>query len=162
MAMKRSAIASSEAIAERYQILHYLSRLFSGGPLALPSDLKVAEVNGARLAYGELGTGQLVVFVHGSISDRTICHAQLPAVAARYRTIAFSRRYAQPYHDLPRGDKDTAHLVGASNGAYICLRAAIREPLAVRTLELEKPPLATLAPRPSPSRIPCPFGRHPW
>src|SRR5215467_13084656 len=98
MAVKRSAIASSEAIAERYEILHYLSRLFSGGPLALPSDLKVAEVNGARLAYGELGTGQLVVFVHGSISDRTICHAQLPAVAARYRTIAFSRRYAQPYH----------------------------------------------------------------
>ena len=131
--------------------------------LELPGDLKTAEVNGARFAYREQGTGQPVIFVHGAISDLTIWQQQLPAVGARFRAIAYSRRYAWPNEDLPRGEKDTmgphvedllgflsaldahpAHLVGNSLGAYICLRAAIREPLAVRSLVLEEPPLVPL------------------
>jgi pimeloyl-ACP methyl ester carboxylesterase len=56
--------------------------------LALPADLKTAEVNGAKLAYHEHGTGQPVIFVHGAISDLTTWQPQLPAVGARYRAIA--------------------------------------------------------------------------
>lgn len=131
--------------------------------LALPGDLKTVEVHSARLAYREQGSGQPVVFVHGSISDLTIWNPQLPAVGARYRAIAYSRRYAWPNQDLPRGEGDAmgphvedllaflraleahpAHLVGNSLGAFICLMAAIREPLAVRSLVLEEPPLVPL------------------
>ncbi|HEV2216020.1 MAG TPA: hypothetical protein VGV88_00470, partial [Candidatus Dormibacteraeota bacterium] len=74
--------------------------------LALPGDLKTVEVHSARLAYREQGTGQPVVFVHGSISDLTIWNPQLPAVGASYRAIAYSRRYAWPNQDLPRGEGD--------------------------------------------------------
>lgn len=150
--------------------------------LALPGNLKTAEVNGARLAYREQGTGQPVVFVHGAISDLTIWHPQLPALGAHYRAIAFSRRYAWPNKDLPTGEKDTmgphvedllaflsaldaypAHLVGNSSGAFICLRAAIREPPAVRSLVLEEPPLLPLITGTPPGlgRILGSFVRHP-
>jgi pimeloyl-ACP methyl ester carboxylesterase len=150
--------------------------------LALPADLKIAEVNGARLAYREQGTGQPVVFVHGSISDLTTWDLQLPVVAAHYRAIAYSRRYAWPNEELSAGDKDTvvrhvddllallraldalpAHLVGNSYGAFICLSAAIRESSSVRSLVLEEPPLFVLitgAP-PSPGHIMGSLFRHP-
>jgi len=41
-------------------------------------------------------------------------------------------------------DADPAHLVGNSLGAFICLKAAVSEPLAVRSLVLEEPPLVSL------------------
>ena len=150
--------------------------------LALPVDLKTAQINGATLAHHEQGTGQPVVFVHGAISDLTTWQPQLPAVGAHYRAIAYSRRYAWPNQDLPGGEKDTmgphvedllaflgavdakpAHLVGNSYGAFVCLRAAIREPLAVRSLVLEEPPVVPLITGmpPSPGRIVASLVRHP-
>ena len=131
--------------------------------LEVPNDLALADVRGATLAYRAIGTGEPVVFVHGSISDLTTWDRQLPAVGARFRAIAYSRRYAWRNDDLARGERDTmaphvddllaflraaqaypAHLVGNSYGAFICLRAAIREPEAVRSLVLEEPPLVPL------------------
>ena len=131
--------------------------------LEVPNDLALADVRGATLAYRAIGTGEPVVFVHGSISDLTTWDRQLPAVGARFRAIAYSRRYAWPNDDLARGERDTmaphvddllaflraaqaypAHLVGNSYGAFICLRAAIREPEAVRSLVLGEPPLVPL------------------
>jgi|SRR5579872_5303913 len=41
-------------------------------------------------------------------------------------------------------DAYPAHLVGNSWGAFICLRAAIQEPAAVRSLVLEEPPIVLL------------------
>ena len=150
--------------------------------LALPPDVKTADVAGARLAYLERGSGQPVVFVHGSISDLTIWEPQLGPIGESYRAIAYSRRYAWPNQDLPWGEKDTmqphvddvlaflravdaypAHLVGNSWGAFICLRAAIQEPAAVRSLVLEEPPLVPLitgAP-PAPAQILKSLLRHP-
>lgn len=150
--------------------------------LSLPADLKTVEIGGASLAYREQGSGEPVVFVHGSISDLTIWNAQLDAIGADYRAVAYSRRYAWPNEDLPAGEKDVmaphvedllaflralgaypAHLVGNSWGAFICLQAAIRQPAAVRSVVLEEPPLVPLitgAP-PSPARILRSLLRHP-
>ena len=150
--------------------------------LPLPADLKTVEIDGARLAYREQGSGEPVVFVHGSISDLTIWEPQLAQVGQRYQAIAYSRRYAWPNQDLPAGTKDTmqphvddllpflraidghpAHLVGHSWGAFICLRAAMQDPSAVRSLVLEEPPIVPLiigAP-PTPSQILRSLLRHP-
>jgi pimeloyl-ACP methyl ester carboxylesterase len=150
--------------------------------LPLPGDLRMAEVAGTSLAYRERGTGEPVVFVHGSISDLSIWEPQLEPIGARHRAIAYSRRYAWPNEDLPAGQKDVmqphvddllaflravdahpAHLVGNSWGAFICLRAAMQEPAAVRSLVLEEPPVVPLligAP-PSPRVIARSLARHP-
>jgi pimeloyl-ACP methyl ester carboxylesterase len=131
--------------------------------LDVPDDLAWADVRGATLAYRVVGTGDRVVFVHGSISDLTTWDRQLPVVGMRFRAIAYSRRYAWPNDDLVRGERDMmashiddllaflrvvnaypAHLVGNSYGAFICLRAALREPPAARSLVLDEPPLVPL------------------
>jgi pimeloyl-ACP methyl ester carboxylesterase len=60
-------------------------------------------------------------------------------------------------------DAYPAHLMGNSWGAFICLRAAMQEPAAVRSLVLEEPPLVPLitgAP-PSPPQIAGSLLRHP-
>lgn len=150
--------------------------------LPLPADLRSVEIDGTSLAYRERGSGEPVVFVHGSISDLTIWEPQLDPIGERYRAIAYSRRYAWPNDDLPAGTPDTmqphvedllallraldaypAHFVGNSFGAFICLRAAIQEPAAVRSLVLEEPPLVPLligAP-PAPARILRSLLQHP-
>src|SRR5215472_1387333 len=60
-------------------------------------------------------------------------------------------------------DADPAHLVGNSLGAFICLKAAVREPLAVSSLVLEEPPLVPLITGvpPGPGRILGSLVRHP-
>lgn len=150
--------------------------------LSVPPGLRTAEVDGTQLAYVERGSGEPVVFVHGSISDLTIWEPQVAAIGREYRAIAYSRRYAWPNEDLPSGAEDMmqphvddllsflravdaypAHLVGNSWGAFICLRAAMQEPAAVRSLVLEEPPLVPLitgAP-PSPAHISRSLLRHP-
>ena len=125
--------------------------------------IKSVRVNGASLAYMERGTGEPVVFVHGGYSDLRTWLAQIPAFAQEYRTITYSRRYARPNGDIPRGQDDQmmphvndladllvaldavpAHLVGNSWGAFICLLAAIKQPALVRTLVLCEPPVLPL------------------
>ncbi len=120
-------------------------------------------IRGAKLAYIERGEGPAVVLVHGGPNDaRTWCH-QLDVIASRYRTIAYSRRYAWPNEPITGGlddkmmphvddlaaviralDAAPAHLVGSSWGGFICLLLAIRERDLVRTLTLEEPPVVTL------------------
>jgi pimeloyl-ACP methyl ester carboxylesterase len=146
------------------------------------ADRKCAHIDETTLAYRETGSGQPVVFVHGSISDLTSWDAQLGFVGARYRAVAYSRRYAWPNDNLPGNATDTigphvedllaflravdaypAHLVGNSWGALICLRAALRDPAAVRSLVLEEPaviPLITGGP-PATAQIVSSLLRHP-
>lgn len=102
--------------------------------------------NGAALAYLERGQGRGVVFVHGGYSDLRTWLPQLDAFAERYRTVAYSRRYARPNEDIPEGwddqmvphvedlismlrslDLAPAHLVGNSWGAFICLLTALAQ-----------------------------------
>ena len=52
-----------------------------------------ADVNGARLAYVEEGSGSPVVLVHGSLSDLRTWERTRSLLAKHYRVIAYSQRY---------------------------------------------------------------------
>lgn len=119
-------------------------------------------VDGARLHYMEQGRGPTVIFVHGSISDYTYWQGQIPAFAARYHVIAYSRRYnfpndnpAQPGYSAVADAEDLAGLikaqhlgsvfiVGHSYGALTALFLAQRHPELVRAAVLAEPPAVSL------------------
>jgi pimeloyl-ACP methyl ester carboxylesterase len=109
-------------------------------------------VTQAALDHVERGFGAPLVLVHGSASDRRTWGAQLEAFAARFRVIAYSRRYHWPNAPIPEGADYSmsehvddlrdlldrlgaapAHLVGHSYGAFVCLLLAAREPERVRS-----------------------------
>ena len=52
-----------------------------------------ADVNGARLAYVEEGSGAPVVLVHGSLSDLRTWDRTRALLAEHYRVIAYTQRY---------------------------------------------------------------------
>lgn len=103
------------------------------------------------------------MFVHGSASDLRTWQHQVDVVGARYRALAYSRRYARPNTDIEAGRDDPmlahvddlvafldavdaapAHLVGHSWGGFVALLAAVRHPLMVRSLVLMEPPVLPL------------------
>jgi hypothetical protein len=57
-----------------------------------PGDYKTITVNGAELAYLERGSGDAVIFVHGSISDLRIWEKQMAAFPAGHRAIAYAMK----------------------------------------------------------------------
>ena len=118
------------------------------------------DVNGTGLEYTEQGTGEPVVFVHGGLNDLRAWTNQIPAFASTYRTVAYSCRYYHPNEKPQAGASLTletlvddlagllhalhltpAHLIGASNGGFVCLLLARRQPGLVRTLVLADPPV---------------------
>lgn len=120
-------------------------------------------INRAQLEYMEDGSGEPLVFVHGSASDHRTWVRQRGEFATQYRVIAYSRRYHWPNEPIPEGsdysmiehvddlqallhalDAVPAHLVGHSYGAFLCMLLAMREPRLVRTLVLAEPPVITL------------------
>lgn len=133
----------------------------------------MASINicGTRLEYLEAGSGEALVFVHGSASDYRTWELQLQEFGKRFRVVAYSRRYHWPnkpmseQHDYSMNEHlddlqallhafnaGPVHLVGHSYGAFLCLLLAIREPQLARTLILAEPPVVTLfvsnAPKP--------------
>jgi pimeloyl-ACP methyl ester carboxylesterase len=135
----------------------------TGGSAVEFEDVTSVPVNGTRLAYREVGSGEPVVFVHGDLSDLRSWERLLPSVGASHRAITYSRRYARPNEDIPPGvdnqmlphvedlaaflreiDATPAHLVGNSWGAFIALLTAIRNPDLVRSIVLGEPPAITL------------------
>jgi pimeloyl-ACP methyl ester carboxylesterase len=125
----------------------------------VPNDsYRRVRINGAELAYTEQGTGAPLIYVHGALSDVRYLESELPALAQRFRTIVYSRRYAWPNEALGEGvmdpvaqhvddladviralDAAPAHVAGISLGGTICLLLAVRHPELVRTLILEDP-----------------------
>lgn len=117
-------------------------------------------INGAHLAYVEQGRGQPVVFVHGGVGDYRGWDLQVPAFAARFRTIALSCRGAWPNRKLEPDEEITldmfvedlaafikvldlapVHLVGHSSpGGFGGLLLASRYPQLLRSLVLLEPP----------------------
>ena len=127
-------------------------------------ELKPIVINGNTLHYLDIGKGEPVVFVHGSIGDYRVWEAQLDTFATKYRGIAYSRRYAWP-NAKPLSDtldysaaqhaKDLAqlietldlgpaHLVGHSWGGYTVLKTAIDHPELVNSMVLGEPPAQPL------------------
>lgn len=121
------------------------------------------EIDGTQFEYFEDGSGEPLVFVHGSASDYRTWQFQRDEFAKRFRTIVYSRRYHWPNELISEGadysmaehvddleatlrslDATPAHLIGHSYGALVCLLLAMRAPHLVRTLVLAEPPAITL------------------
>ncbi|MGC4803961.1 alpha/beta fold hydrolase [Micromonospora sp. DT233] len=108
------------------------------------------EINGASLAYDDLGSGTPVVLLHAGIADRRMWREQLPALAARHRVIALDLRGygdselpAAPFahHDDVVGLLDAlglpqAALVGCSFGGAVAIDTALAYPQRVGALAL--------------------------
>lgn len=116
------------------------------------------------LAASMAGQGQLVVFLHGAVCDRRMWWAQLGALSARYRVIAYDRRGfgesspAGPAHAhvkdldaiLEALDADSAILVASGEGCRIAIDHAAAHPRRVDGLVLVSPVTGGLPPETSP------------
>ena len=124
------------------------------------TDIKKARVAGTELSYIDSGRGTPLVLIHGSGSDYRIWMSQIRPLAAKYRVIAYSRRYHTP--NPWRGDGSDyspalhaddlvallrslnlgpAHLVGHSYGGTIALLVAGDHPELVRSVVAMEPGL---------------------
>lgn len=125
--------------------------------------MSTIEINGTSLEYKEAGSGELIVFVHGSNSDYRTWEAQVNEFANQYKVVSYSRRYHYPNASIPEDtdyamaeqlddlqafihslDADKVHLVGHSYGAFLGILLAIREPELLQSLVLAEPPIVTL------------------
>ena len=125
--------------------------------------LQEITVNGVTLSHLRQGSGDPVVFVHGSTLDYRAWASQTEVLSERYETIAYSRRYAYP--NEPQEDAEDfsvalhaqdlaafldslnlgpVHLVGHSFGAFVSLLVARDRPDLVRSLTLGEPPAYSL------------------
>ncbi|MCS7469120.1 alpha/beta hydrolase [Stieleria sp. ICT_E10.1] len=121
-------------------------------------DVKISET--ITLRVSEIGQGQPIIFVHGSVGDHTVWHEHLPEFALKgYRAISYSRRYNWPNENEPEPNHSAVvesddldrlaetlgirafHLVGHSYGAYTALLFALDHPDKIRTLILAEPPI---------------------
>ncbi len=134
-----------------------------GVTTAVKTDLRSATVRGVEIHYVDSGgEGEPLVFVHGSLADLREWEPVAAQLAADYRTVRYSRRYNHPNEntDSARGHGHSAaieaddlaalidalglgsaHVAGASYGAYTALLLAVRHPERVRSLILVEPPL---------------------
>ncbi len=123
-------------------------------------DLQTVSANGAELTYIEQGSGDLLIFVHGSQGDYRTWLPMVEQFAQKYRAIAYSRRYHFPNPWIGDGTDYTASLhaddliafiealqlgpanvIGNSFGAYTTLVAAIRRPDLFRKIVIGEPPI---------------------
>lgn len=111
-------------------------------------------VNGVSLHYEEQGSsGETIIFVHGLLMNHHMFDAQIDALKATYRCVAFDLRgqgaseVTRSGYDMDNLTKDTAelietldcgpcHFVGLSMGGFIGMRLAIHYPQLLRSLSL--------------------------
>jgi non-heme chloroperoxidase len=126
-------------------------------------EMKKIAVNGTELAYIEMGSGDPLIFVHGSVGDYRSFSPQFEAFAQRYRIISYSRRFHPPnswtdedpvYAPALHADDLAAlietlgltrpHIVAASYGGYCAVMLAARSPGLFRSMVLGEPPILPL------------------
>jgi pimeloyl-ACP methyl ester carboxylesterase len=115
------------------------------------------------LYYEEKGSGVPLLLVHGIPTDHRAWRAQIDTLAGSFRTIAMSRRYAQPI-PWPGDLRDSTiennasdlvevigrlglgrvHLVGHSYGGFVAAYFALHHPELLRSLTLVEPAIASL------------------
>ena len=128
------------------------------------AELKTVFINGDSISYMDIGKGEPVVFVHGTVGDYRVWGAQMDTFAINHRVIAYSRRFAYPnkqiindsadYSVTPHAkdlaqfikmlDLEPVHLVGHSYGAFTSLLTAMEHPELLRSLTLGEPPVMPL------------------
>jgi non-heme chloroperoxidase len=136
------------------------------------STLKTVDVNGTQLHYMERGEKNnnkqsAVVFTHGAVSDYRAWQFQIEPFSQQYRVISYSRRHSYPnrveddFHFAAENDGirqyasdlaeiikkmqlAPAHLIGHSDGAFVSLCCAYKNPELVKSLVLCEPPILPL------------------
>jgi pimeloyl-ACP methyl ester carboxylesterase len=124
-------------------------------------DWQPVEINGVTLEIRDRGSGDPVVFVHGSMGDELAAVLTQPALADRYRLVDYHRRgYGGsecPHMPVSIEQQSAdclaivrhlgiewAHFVGQSYGGAIILQVALDAPEAVHTLALLEPALPSV------------------
>lgn len=127
-------------------------------------EVKSVFINGDSIHYIDIGQGDPVVLVHGSLGDYRTWEAQMDTFARNHRVIAYSRRHAYPNKQMINDSSDYSvtihakdlegflkalnlgpvHLVGHSFGAFTALLATMQHPHLVRSLTLGEPPVMSL------------------
>jgi pimeloyl-ACP methyl ester carboxylesterase len=117
--------------------------------------------NGVDLYYESVGTGEPLVFVHGSWDDHHAWDAVVPLLAGSFKVISFDRRghsqsdapslagsISDDMADLAALIESVgpapAHVAGNSFGACITLRLATERPDLFRSVILHEPPFLPL------------------
>ena len=128
------------------------------------SELKTVLINGDSINYMDIGKGEPVVFVHGTVGDYRVWGEQMDPFAKNHRVIAYSRRFAYPNNQAINDSTDYSgtahskdltqfiktldigpvHLVGHSFGAFTSLLTALEHPELLRSLTLGEPPVMSL------------------
>ena len=128
------------------------------------AELKTVFINGDSISYMDIGKGEPVVFVHGTVGDYRVWGAQMDTFATSHRVIAYSRRYAYPNKQIINDSADYSvtahakdltqflktldigpvHLVGHSFGASTSLITALEHPELLRSLTLGEPAVMSL------------------
>lgn len=122
-----------------------------------------ADLNNYSFYYSEAGSGEPVVWVHGSASDYRTWKKQQKDFSKNYRSIIYSRRYHWPNKQIDEQQdysmhehvedleafikyisKEPVHLIGHSYGGFICLLLALKNPGLIRSLSLAEPPVIGL------------------
>ena len=126
--------------------------------------LKTLEINDYTINYLDIGKGDPVVLVHGTVGDYRVWGEQMDAFTKNHRVIAFSRRFAYPNKQVINDSTDysvtahakdltqfiktlnigAVHLVGHSYGAFTSLLTALEHPELVQSLTLGEPPVMSL------------------
>jgi pimeloyl-ACP methyl ester carboxylesterase len=127
-------------------------------------EIKSVLINGDSLHYIDIGKGDPVVFVHGTLDDYRVWQMEFDTFAKNHRVIAYSRRYAFPNKQVINDSADYSptihandlsefikkldlgpvHLVGHSYGAYTALLTTMNHPELIRSLTLGEPPVMPL------------------
>lgn len=164
---KLSAILIAFILAATYFSCKNRSAKTEAEPTTLQhpqSEIKSVFVNGDSLHYVDIGQGEPVVFVHGTLDDYRVWQMEMDTFSKKHRVIAYSRRYAYPNKQVINDSADYSvaihandlaafiqslrlgpvHLVGHSYGAYTALITTIEHPELVKTLVLGEPPVMPL------------------
>lgn len=123
--------------------------------------MQLTKINGVSLEIRDQGSGEPVVFVHGSMGDECAAIVREPAMVTHYRIIDYHRRgygesecpempvsIQQQSEDcralLQHLGVERAHFVGQSYGAVILLQIALDAPKIMQSLALLEPPLPSV------------------
>ncbi|WP_149277291.1 alpha/beta fold hydrolase [Pareuzebyella sediminis] len=125
---------------------------------------KSVDIRGEKLHYIEQGSGEPLIFIHGTVGDYRVWISRMEPYSNDTHVIAYSRRYAWPnkkvfdqtadysvrihaddlYALIQKMGLKKVNLVGHSYGAYTALTMALDHPEAVKSMVLGEPPAISL------------------